>query len=69
MSSRLTTTVEEQQLKFKWKKNQNQKKNLEINKQTNNKQQEMLTKLVALRMKDTTVLITIRQDDLTVARA
>lgn len=28
----------------------------------------MLTKLVAHRMKDTTVLITIRQDDLTVAR-
>lgn len=29
----------------------------------------MLTKLLALRMKDTTVLITIQQDDLTVARA
>lgn len=28
----------------------------------------MLTKLLALRMKDTTVLITIQQDDLTVAR-
>lgn len=66
MSSKLTVTAEKTAigvwlLLFFFKK--------KGNKQINNKRQEMLTKLVALRMKDTTVLITIRQDDLTAARA